>query len=150
MNPPLKCLMLTLALSAAPFAAAQAAQFEAIYTSCPEDFGKSESLAKLREPKTNCKGSADRLINGVMVLRLTGDIAPGDAAQLETSLESQIKAVSGYGYDGDGSMVTVDMSGEGGSLAGALELGAFFADKAIQTRIVSGTTRGAPGEASLS
>jgi hypothetical protein len=144
-----QCLALAFALvvfGLVPLRAVRAAQFEVIYKSCPEDFGKYKELAKT-PPATNCKGSADRLINGVMVLRLAGDIAPGDASQLESFLETQIKAVSGYGYDGDGTMVTVEMSGEGGSLAGALELGGFFADKAIQTRIVSGTTWGAPGEA---
>jgi hypothetical protein len=64
-------------------------------------------------PKTNCKGSAERLING----QLTGDIAPGDADHLQDFLESQIRSV-GYGYDGDGTMVTVLMAGEGGRTAG--------------------------------
>jgi hypothetical protein len=143
MNPLLKCLVLALAVSATPLAAARAAQFEVIYKSCPEDFGKDQERAKV-PPKTNCKGSADRLINGVMVLRLTGDIAPGDASQLQSFLETQIRSVSSYGYDGDGSMVTVEMSGEGGSLAGALELGSFFEDKSVQTRIVTGTTCAGP------
>lgn len=143
MKPLLKCLLLALAVSVTPLTTAHAAQFDVLYKSCPEDFGKDQQLAKA-PPKTNCKGSADRLINGVMVLRLTGDIAPGDAAQLENFLESQIRAVSGYGYDGDGSMVTVEMSGEGGSLAGALELGGFFEEKAVQTRIVTGTTCAGP------
>ena len=110
MNPLLKCLVLALAVSAAPLAAAHAAQFEVIYKSCPEDFGKYKELAKA-PPKTNCKGSADRLINGVMVLRLAGDIAPGDADHLQDFLETQIRSVSGYGYDGDGTMVTVEMVG---------------------------------------
>ncbi len=143
MNPLVKCLLLALAVSVMPLATAQAAQFEVIYKSCPEDFGKDQELAKT-PPKTNCKGSADRLINGVMVLRLVGDIAPGDADHLQDFLETQIRATSGYGYDGDGSMVTVEMSGEGGSIPGAIELGGFFADKAVQTRILSGTTCAGP------
>jgi hypothetical protein len=143
MNPLLKCLLLALAVTATPLAAAHAAQFEVLYKSCPEDFGKDQELAKVA-PKTNCKGSADRLINGVMVLRLVGDIAPGDADHLQDFLETQIRAVSGYGYDGDGTMVTVEMSGQGGSLAGALELGSFFEDKDVQTRIVTGTTCAGP------
>jgi hypothetical protein len=143
MNPLLKFLVLALAVSATPLAVARAAQFDVIYKSCPEDFGKYQELAKV-PPKTNCKGSADRLINGVMVVRLVGDIAPGDAGQLESFLESQIRSVSGYGYDGDGSMVTVEMSGDGGSVAGAVELGSFFAEKAVQTRIVAGTTCAGP------
>ena len=130
-------------LGAVPLKAARAAQFDVIYKSCPEDFGKYEELAKT-PPKTNCKGSADRLINGVMVLRLVGDIAPGDASQLESFLETQIRSVSGYGYDWDGSMVTVEMAGESGSYAGAIELGAFFAEKMVQTRILRGTTCAGP------
>ena len=75
---------------------------------------------------------------------VTGDIAPGDAKQLESFLETQIRSVSGYGYDWDGSMVIVEMGGESGSFAGAIELGAFFAEKMVQTRILRGTTCAGP------
>lgn len=145
MRPQMKRLMFLLALLAVmPVTAARAAEFEVVYKSCPEDFGKDESLAKLREPPKNCKGSADRLVNGIMVLRLVGDIAPGDADKLQQFLDKEIRAVSGYGYDGDGSMVTVEMAGEGGSLTGAIELGTFFTDKMVQTRILRGETCAGP------
>jgi len=141
----MKRLMLLLALFAAfPFTAARAAQFDVVYRSCPEDFGKDASLAKLREPPKNCKDSSERLINGVMVLRLIGDIEKGDADKLQQFLDKEIRAVSGYGYDGDGTMVTVEMSGESGSLSGALELGTFFMRKMVQTRILRGDTCAGP------
>ncbi|HEX3938351.1 MAG TPA: hypothetical protein VHX43_12685 [Xanthobacteraceae bacterium] len=125
---------------------ARAADFEVVYKSCPEDnyYADYDKLSKLKEPPTNCKGSADKLAVGRMVLRLKGDIAPGDADRLKAFLDSQIKAVSGYGYDADGTFITVDMAGDGGSLAGATELGGFFADKYIQTRIVRGSTCAGP------
>jgi hypothetical protein len=141
----MKPLMLLLAFFAVlPVTAAHAAQFDVVYRSCPEDFGKDQSLAKLPAPPKNCKDSTDQLINGVMVLRLNGDIEKGDADKLQQFLDQQIRAVSGYGYDADGTMVTVEMSGEGGSLAGALELGTFFNDKMVQTRILRGETCAGP------
>lgn len=139
----LAALMLT---TTAALDTARAAEFEVVYKSCPADdyYADYDKLTKLKEPPTNCKGSADKLAVGRMVLRLDGDIAPGDAEKLKAFLDSQIKAVSGYGYDADGTFITVEMAGEGGSIAGAVELGGFFADNYIQTRIVRGSTCSGP------
>ncbi len=149
MKYPLKFLLklsaLPLALFAlAPAEVAHAAQFEIVYKSCPGDFDDIGDIAALPEPATNCKASAAALERGHMVLRLTGDIATGDAERLERLLDKQIKGVSAYGYKSTGTLVTVDMAGDAGSVAGAVELGAFFAHRAIQTRIRRGTTCAGP------
>lgn len=123
---------------------ARAAQFEVIYKSCPNDAENASDLATQTDPLTNCKGSADRLINGHMVLRLTGDIEPGDAAKLKKFLDKEIKSATAYGYDARGTFVTVEMAGEGDSSTGAMELGGFFRDKHVQTRIMRGTTCSGP------
>lgn len=138
--------MLTALMLAAAPTAARAADFEVVYKSCPEDnyYADYDKLVKLAAPPTNCKGSADKLANGRMVLRLNGAIAPGDAGRLQALLDSQIRLVTSYGYDGSGTFVTVEMAGDAGSTAGAAELGRFFADQFIQTRIVRGTTCAGP------
>jgi hypothetical protein len=145
MNRPLLLLALAETLLAfVPLAPARAAQFEVVYKSCPNDAENASDLATQKDPLTNCKGSADRLIQGHMVLRLTGDIETGDAARLQKLLDKAIKSVSSYGYDGDGSFVTLEMAGDAGSIAGAIELGSFFRDKKVQTRIMRGTTCSGP------
>jgi len=122
-------------LGAVPLQIAHAAEFEIVYKSCPDD--DPDKLSKLPEPQTNCKASADKIRRGHIVLRLSGDIAPGDADRLEKLLAGQIEDVATFGYaNGGGSFVTVDMAGEGGSVEGAIELGSFFNDNAVAARIV--------------
>jgi hypothetical protein len=115
-------------------APAHAAQFEIIYKSCPDDDG--EKLAKVRELPANCMTSTEKLSRGRIALRLTGDIAVGDAERLEKLLGDHIDDVATFGYaKGGGSYVSVYLSGEAGTLDGAIALGRFFKANAVQTRI---------------
>jgi len=126
----LKWLALALVvLAGVPLKPVHAAQFEVIYKSCPDDSENASDIAQMRQPDTNCKGSADRLILGHMVLRLTGDIAPGDANRLKRFLDDAIKSASAYGYDTRGTYVTVEMAGEGGSVPAPSSSAASFATK---------------------
>lgn len=114
---------------------ARAAQFEVAYKSCADDDG--EKLAKLRDLPGTCNASPEKLKRGRLAVRLTGDIAAGDAARLEKLLDDQVEMVASFGYSkGGGSYVTVYMAGEQGNLEGAIELGRFFKDNNVQTRIV--------------
>jgi len=141
----LKWLALALVvLAGVPLKPAHAAQFEVIYISCPDDSENASEIARMRQPDTNCKGSADRLIIGHMVLRLTGDIALGDTNRLKKFLDDAIKSATAYGYDARGTYVTVEMAGEGGSVPGAIELGSFFRDRSVQTRIMRDATCAGP------
>ena len=123
------------ALAIAPCQGARAAQFEIVYKSCAND-DDWEALAKLRDLPTTCNSSAAKIRRGRIAVRLVGDIAVGDAERLKTFLEGHVDNVASFGYSlGGGSYVTVYLAGEGGSVAGAIELGRFFKDNSVMTRI---------------
>lgn len=118
----------------APCQSARAAQFEIVYKSCDDD--DADKLAKLRDLPTTCNSSTDKIRRGRIAVRLLGDIAPGDADRLEKFLGLHVADVASYGYGkGGGSYVTVYLAGEGGSVEGAVELGRFFKDNSVFTRI---------------
>jgi hypothetical protein len=129
------CFAIVLAaLAIAPFQTARAAQFEIVYKSCPDDY--SEDLAKLRELPTTCNSSTDKIRRGRIAVRLVGDIASGDAERLNSFLALHVDDVATFGYsNGGGSYVTVYLAGETGNTDAAIELGRFFKDNAVQTRI---------------
>ena len=135
-------VLVILALTAIALACgtnAQAAQFELVFKSCADD--DSQDWDKLRASPRNCVSSAEKVRRGRVAVRMTGEIEKGDADRLEKVFEQHAIDGGSFGYaKGGGNYVAVYMSGQAGNVEGAIELGRFFRENAVFTRVARDAT----------
>ena len=135
-------VLVVLALTAVALACgtnAQAAQFELVFKSCADD--DSQDWDKLRASHRNCVSSAEKVRRGRVAVRMIGEIELGDATRLEKVFEQHAFDGGSFGYaKGGGNYVAVYMSGQAGDIEGAIELGRFFRENAVFTRVARDAT----------